>query len=153
MHNLFLSENNLTIEKRGAPARINFSRGSALLETMIFMPVFLTLVFSILWHAKILIIRQKLVIASRYGTDLIIKGSKNMNGIRNEIEKFLKMKNLNVKIKISKPVPAPAFNPPSSYVEIYCKIDSPVWLGGKTYISARSEVLNDTCTTLFGKSK
>ena len=150
MLNLFLLENNLNIKQGKSPGRRNISKGNALLETMIFMPVFLTLIFSILWHAKVLIIRQKLVMASRYGTDLILNDNKDIEEIKNEIKKFLNIEDLDIKIKISKAIPPPAFNPPSSWVEIYCKIDLPVWLGKKICVSARSEILNDTYITLFG---
>ncbi len=141
MHNLFLLKTNLNIE----------TKGNALVETIFFMPVIIVFILAISWHAKILIMRQQLVIASRYATDLILQGCKNEQFIKKEIKDFLGQKNLKINIKISEKVPSPAFSPPSSYVEIYCPVDVSPLAGKKIYVSARSEVYNDTYIIDFFK--
>lgn len=64
-------------------------RGQALVESMLLLPVIIMIFLGIVWFARVLLTRQQLVIASRYGTDLIAMTTLNEREIRGEIRNFL----------------------------------------------------------------
>lgn len=64
-------------------------RGQALVESVLIIPVLIAVVFSIVWFSRILITRQQLLSAARYGTDLIVYTQLNENDIRREIRNYL----------------------------------------------------------------
>ncbi|MBU2567449.1 MAG: pilus assembly protein [Elusimicrobia bacterium] len=129
-------------------------KGQALLESVLCVPLFVVLLTAFLLHCRVLIIRQQLLMAARYGTDGILFNDWTEGEVAGEIKRFLsgeaapeiKGRNLDpekveVKVKISKSVPPPVFNPPSSWVEVYYRVELPAWMGRGFYISARSEVM------------
>ncbi len=65
------------------------SKGQALTESIIMIPVMVMIFVSIVWFARILITRQQLVTAARYGTDLILYTNLNEGEIRQEIRNYL----------------------------------------------------------------
>lgn len=135
--------------------------GQAIIETVLFLPLFIIILLAITWYSRIFITRQQLLLAARYGTDLIVHANFTEQDIRTEIMNFLTDKNIKgrklesdkvkIKIEIGNVPPPPSFNPPTSYVEVYYKFELPVWFGtdSKFWVSARSEVLNDSYTTFF----
>lgn len=99
-----------------------------------------------------------MVIAARYGTDLIRHMNLNEDEVTAEIKKYFNQDNVRkldqnrliVKVKISQAVLPKSMTPPTSWVEVYYKFSLPVMFGEKEFwVSGRSEVLNDTGTPLF----
>ena len=64
-------------------------RGQALVETLFLLPVFAVLISMISWFTHIMLTKQQLITAARYGTDLIAYSSLNENQIRDEIRIYL----------------------------------------------------------------
>jgi hypothetical protein len=65
------------------------SQGQTLVETILVVPVLLIIVFMIFWFARILLTRQQIQMAARYGTDLIVYTNMNKDQIENEIKDYL----------------------------------------------------------------
>lgn len=68
---------------------VNRTSGQALVESIFLIPLIGLIVISIAWFSRVLITRQQLVLAARYGTDLIANTSLNESQIRREIRNFL----------------------------------------------------------------
>ena len=99
-----------------------------------------------------------MIIAARYGTDLIRHMNLNEDEVTAEIKSYFNQDNIRkldqnklvVKAKISQAVLPRDMTPPTSWVEVYYKFNLSLMFGGKEFwVSGRSEVLNDTGTTLF----
>lgn len=70
--------------------RILFSqRGQALLEHVLLIPAITIIICMIVWFSRIVLTKQQLVMASRYGTDLISYTTMNEDEIRQEITDYL----------------------------------------------------------------
>lgn len=94
---------------------IRSSSGQALVENVLIVTTIAMIVFAIGWFARILITKQQLIMAARYGTDLISYSELNENEIREEIRDYLcgeegggrkldpaKLSDDKIKIKISR---------------------------------------------------
>lgn len=68
--------------------------GQSLVETLFMIPVFVITVSFILWFAQVLITKQQLVTAARYGTDLILYTKLNESEIQGEIKNYLCDRNI-----------------------------------------------------------
>jgi hypothetical protein len=71
-----------TIEKRK-------ERGQALVESVLLIPVLAVIIFAIVWFSRLVITRQQLLSAARYGTDLILYTDLTEDGVRREVRNFL----------------------------------------------------------------
>jgi competence protein ComGC len=65
------------------------SKGQTLIETILVVPVLLIIVFMIFWFARILLTRQQIQMAARYGTDLMVYTNMNEEQIKREIKDYL----------------------------------------------------------------
>ena len=74
----------------------NFSnnKAQALLETLLIIPVFMVLLVGLFWFSRVLLTKQQLIIAARYGTDLIASTTLSEQQIKNEIRNYLSDKNI-----------------------------------------------------------
>ncbi|MCX5777872.1 MAG: hypothetical protein NTU66_01420 [Elusimicrobia bacterium] len=63
--------------------------GQALVESIFLIPIIVLIIISLSWFSRVLITRQQLVIAARYGTDMIVSTNLNEGQIRQEIRNFL----------------------------------------------------------------
>ena len=68
---------------------LNRSKGQTLIETILVVPVLLIIVFMIFWFARILLTRQQIQMAARYGTDLMVYTNMNEDQIKREIKDYL----------------------------------------------------------------
>ncbi|OGS23932.1 MAG: hypothetical protein A2297_06600 [Elusimicrobia bacterium RIFOXYB2_FULL_48_7] len=137
---------------------MKIKNGQALVEFALLLPALIMILISICWYSRVLITRQQLVIAARYGTDLIRHMNMNEAEVSDEIKNYFKFANvrkldtnrLAIKVKISPATPPPDMNPPASWVEVNYKFYLPAMFGGKEFwVSGRSEVLNDTLTIFY----
>lgn len=64
-------------------------RGQALIESIIVIPVLLIVVTTIFWFSRVVLTRQQLLAAARYGTDLMVYTTLDEEAIRSEITDFL----------------------------------------------------------------
>jgi hypothetical protein len=60
-----------------------------MVETIFLIPLIIFLVSAAFWFARILLTRQQLATAARYGTDMILYTRLNENQIRREIRNYL----------------------------------------------------------------
>ncbi|MBN1622111.1 MAG: pilus assembly protein [Endomicrobiales bacterium] len=65
------------------------NHGQALIETVIVLPVLLMIIIAIVWFSRIVLTKQQLLSAARYGTDLIVYTDFNENQIKQEIRNYL----------------------------------------------------------------
>lgn len=68
--------------------------GQALFENVIMIPLIAIVIFMTAWFGRVLLARQQLIIAARYGTDLMINTELDENMIRAEIERYLCSKDI-----------------------------------------------------------
>ncbi len=64
-------------------------RGQALVESMLLLPVIVMIFLGIVWFSRVLLTRQQLIVAARYGTDMIAMTTLSEQEIRAEIRNFL----------------------------------------------------------------
>lgn len=64
-------------------------RGQALIESVIVIPVLVIVVTTIFWFSRVVLTRQQLLAASRYGTDLIVYTTLGDTAIKEGITSFL----------------------------------------------------------------
>jgi hypothetical protein len=69
--------------------KLKSQKAQALVESVFLIPLIGLIVISISWFSRVLITRQQLLIAARYGTDLIVNTNLNEGQIRQEIRNFL----------------------------------------------------------------
>ncbi|MFA5779229.1 MAG: TadE family protein [Elusimicrobiota bacterium] len=77
-----------------AGAGFTASKGQALVENILFLPILCIIISMIVWFSRILITRQQLVTAARYGTDMIVYTKMDASEIRQEIKNYLTDKNI-----------------------------------------------------------
>ena len=68
---------------------LSLKTGQALTESLLLIPIIAIIIIASAWFANILLTQQELLIAARYGTDLIVNTNMDANSIRNEIKKYL----------------------------------------------------------------
>lgn len=71
------------------PSSLRSRSGQALAESVFLIPVIGLLVISIAWFSRVVITRQQLVAAARYGSDLIVTTNLTKEQIHAEIKSFL----------------------------------------------------------------
>jgi len=89
--------------------------GQALVESILIIPVIVVTIVIIFWFARLLLTKQQLVMAARYGTDLIVYSNMSENDIKKEIREYLcgkdvkgrsldprKLLDSNIKVNISR---------------------------------------------------
>lgn len=64
-------------------------KAQALVESIFIMPILFMVIIAIVWFSRILITRQQLLMAARYGTDLVAYTTLNEKEIRQEIRNYL----------------------------------------------------------------
>src|SRR3989339_755044 len=67
----------------------NNQRGQALIENALLIPIIVIIITMIFWFARILLTRQQLLMAARYGTDMIYYTHMDEAQIRGEIRDYL----------------------------------------------------------------
>lgn len=88
------------------------NKGQALTELALIAPVLILFVIAVIWFARVVITRQQLVSASRYGTDMIANTALSPKEIKEDIQNYLthhwiqgrkldknKIKEINIDIK------------------------------------------------------
>lgn len=138
-------------------------KGQAMVETILFLPLIAVFIVMIAWFAELMITRQQLLMAARYGTDLIVYTSMDEQQIRGQITDYLCGKNMpgrkldpkrlpekNIKIKIERfhTVRVDEFNPFSwlrctqdimdtktSSVDIYYEFNIPGMFSAFSFLS------------------
>lgn len=65
------------------------NQGQAFLEGVFILPVIIVLIFSVIWFARVLLTWQQLILATRYGTDMIANTTLNREDIKKDIENYL----------------------------------------------------------------
>ena len=73
------------------------SKGQALVENILLLPMLCVMLSMILWFSRLLITRQQLLTAARYGTDMMVytyTPSWNANNMRQEIKNYLSDPNI-----------------------------------------------------------
>jgi len=63
--------------------------GQALVENILIIPILVVIIVMLFWFAEIMLTKQQLVMAARYGTDLIAYSNLNKDQIKNEIQDYL----------------------------------------------------------------
>jgi hypothetical protein len=63
--------------------------GQALIENILIIPILVVIIVMLFWFAQIMLTKQQLIMAARYGTDLIVYTNMNKEKIRNEIRDYL----------------------------------------------------------------
>jgi len=89
--------------------------GQALVESILLIPALAMIVFAIVWFSRVLITKQQILTAARYGTDLILYTNLDEGEIKQEIRNYLshrwirgrkldpgKLQDQNIRIKIDK---------------------------------------------------
>lgn len=76
--------------------RTKFSnnKAQALLETLLIIPVFMVLLIGLFWFSRVLITKQQLTMAARYGTDLIASTNLSQSQIKKEVRNYLSDRNV-----------------------------------------------------------
>ena len=64
-------------------------KGQTLVEVFFLVPVLVILISALFFFARVLITRQQLVMAARYGTDMILYTQLNQQQIKQEIRNYL----------------------------------------------------------------
>src|SRR3989339_2037958 len=67
----------------------NKSRAQTILETIMAVPILLIIIAMIFWFSRILLTRQQLQMAARYGTDLMVYTDMNEAQISKELQDYL----------------------------------------------------------------
>lgn len=70
------------------------SKGQSLVENILFLPILCIMISLIVWFSRLLITRQQLLTAARYGTDMIVFTKMDEGEIRQEIKNYLSDKNI-----------------------------------------------------------
>jgi len=70
------------------------NKAQALLETLLIIPVLMVLLVGLFWFSRVLITKQQLIMAARYGTDLIANTNLTEQQIKKEIRNYLSDKNV-----------------------------------------------------------
>lgn len=65
------------------------SRGQALVESVLIIPVIVILISGIFFFARVLLTKQQLVVAARYGTDMISYTKMGESDIQEELTEYL----------------------------------------------------------------
>lgn len=73
---------------------ISNNKAQALLETLLIIPVLMILLVGLFWFSRVLITKQQLIMAARYGTDLIAHTNLSEQQIKKEIRNYLSDKNI-----------------------------------------------------------
>lgn len=156
------------------------TKGQALIEGVFVLPILAIIICAVGWFGSVFITQQQLLMAARYGSDLLAYSSLDENSIKREIRNYLTSKNVpgrrlnpdkltDDKIHIVNNTEK--FNPlfevyeveeteslfsrDSSFVEISYDLDVPPFLRiGKNSltITERSEVLTGPCVNNQGIS-
>ena len=63
--------------------------GQALVENILIIPILVVTIVMLFWFADLMLTKQQLVMAARYGTDLISYSNMNQSQVRNEIRDYL----------------------------------------------------------------
>ena len=77
-----------------ACGRFSDNKAQALLETLLIIPVLMILLVGLFWFSRVLITKQQLLMAARYGTDLILHTNLSEQQIRKEIRNYLSDRNV-----------------------------------------------------------
>lgn len=118
--------------------------GQALIENVLIIPVIVIIIVMIFWYARLLLTRQQLIMAARYGTDLIAYSKMDEEQVRNEVRNYLcseqgrvrrldpdKFKDDSIGIGINRYNRVSVINAykpltySPSYVEVYYEFDAP----------------------------
>ena len=65
------------------------ARGQALIESILILPVLVVVISAVFWFARVVIARQQLLMAARYGTDMIAYTRLDEEQIKEEITNYL----------------------------------------------------------------
>ena len=63
--------------------------GQSLVEAVFLAPILMMIIIAIGWFSRVLVTRQQLLMAARYGTDMIAYTNLNGNLIRRELQDYL----------------------------------------------------------------
>lgn len=69
-------------------------KGQALIEVVLLLPVLVILMSMITWFTRLVLTRQMLLTAARYGTDMIYYTERDADSIKQEIRNYLTDKNI-----------------------------------------------------------
>ena len=160
---------------------IRYNSGQALIENVLMLPILAIIICAVGWFGSVFITKQQLLMAARYGTDLLAYSSFDENSIKREIRNYLCSKNVpgrrlnpdkltdskirivnntkkfNASIMVYEVESAMSlFNRDSSFVEISYDFDLPPFMkignSGNLTITERSELLTGTCVNDQGLS-
>ena len=119
--------------------------GQALVENVLVIPILVVIIVMLFWFAEIMLTKQQLVMAARYGTDLMLYSNMSKDQIKAEITDYLCGKNVEGRrldpsklvikdegVVINKCPKVNSFNAvqrgmdlTTSHVEIYYQFDTP----------------------------
>ena len=119
--------------------------GQALVENVLVIPIIVVIIVMLFWFAEIMLTKQQLVMAARYGTDLMAYSNLSKEQIRNEIRDYLcgshvegrrlnpaklKVEDIDVKRQALDPLGGikyggDGFDKYSSHVQLYYEFDAP----------------------------
>jgi len=74
--------------------RFSNNKAQALVETLLIIPVLMVLLVGLFWFSRVLITKQQLLMAARYGTDLIAHTNLSEQQIKKEVRNYLSDKNV-----------------------------------------------------------
>ena len=130
--------------RSGTERSIFNNHGQALVENILIVPLIVVIIVMIFWFARLLLTKQQLIMAARYGTDLIAYSTMDEDGVRREVKDYLcgedaegrrldpsKLSDKNIKVNIErceKVTVTNVFKPMSftpSTVEIYYDFETP----------------------------
>lgn len=69
-------------------------KGQSLVENILLLPILCIMILMIVWFSRLVITRQQLLTAARYGTDMIVHTKMDEDEIRREIKNYLTDKNI-----------------------------------------------------------
>ena len=70
-------------------SKLSTNSGQALVENVLIIPILVVIIVMIFWFARLMLTKQQLVMAARYGTDLIAYSNMDKNQIKQEIKDYL----------------------------------------------------------------
>lgn len=70
------------------------SKGQALVENILLLPILCIMISMIVWFSRLVITRQQILTAARYGTDMIVYTKMDESEIRQEIKNYLTDQNI-----------------------------------------------------------
>lgn len=77
--------------------------GQALIEIIVLLPMLVIIISVIVWFSRLLLTRQQLLTAARYGTDMIMHTPMEAADIRQEIKNYLTHKGPDVQGRVLNP--------------------------------------------------